>query len=97
VRGDLDTIGRLAHQMVWQWGMGPVRYGVDPQTVSPGTRQELETAERALTDSCHDEVVALLQQKRDLLDTVADALLARETLTGQDFRDLIAGERVLTQ
>lgn len=92
VSGDLKTIGHLAHQMVWQWGMGPVRFGVDPETVSPGTRQELESAERQLTDACHDEVLALLKAKRSLLDRVAEALLARETLTGPEFKALIAGE-----
>jgi ATP-dependent metalloprotease FtsH len=97
VRGDLETIGRLAHQMVWQWGMGPVRYGVDPQTVSPGTRQELEAAERELTNRCHDEVMALLAHKRDLLEGVAQALLERETLTADEFRSLIAGEVVAGQ
>ena len=92
VRGDLETVGRLARQMVWQWGMGPVRYGVDRDTVSPGTRQELETAERQMTDACHDAVLALLTEKRALLDTVAAALLAKETLNGDDFKALIFGQ-----
>lgn len=92
VRGDLETIGRITRQMVWHWGMGPVRYGVDRDTVSPGTRQELEASERALTDACHDAVLALLTDKRALLDTVANALLERETLTGGDFKALILGQ-----
>lgn len=89
VRGDLAEIGRLVHQMVWQWGMGPVRHAVNPDSVGPQTRYELEQAERAISDGCHDEVLALLARKREVLDRVAQALLAKETLSAVEFKALL--------
>ena len=44
-----------------------------------------------LIDTCHKEVAALLDTNRDTLSRIAEALLEREVLSGDDVDDLIAG------
>ena len=83
--------------MVGRWGMsaaiGPI--AVSPATAwarscpapprSRRTRNELVDDEvRRIVEESHREVVALLQEHRDKLDSLATALLEHETLDEED-------------
>src|SRR2546421_3597836 len=83
--------------MVGRWGMssavGPVavipRDGVGPllpgvAEVSPDTQKLVDDEVRRIVEQAHQEVVALLQQNRDKLDSLAAALLEHETLDEDD-------------
>jgi cell division protease FtsH len=83
--------------MVGRWGMsaevGPVavipRDGSGPflpgsAEVSASTQQLVDEEVRRIVDESHRRVVALLQQNRSRLDSLATALLEHETLDEED-------------
>src|SRR5438067_9014392 len=94
---DIQQLTEIARQLVGRWGMsaaiGPVavipRDGMGPllpgaAEVSPDTQKLVDGEVRRIVDESHQEVVALLQQNRDKLDSLANALLEHETLDEED-------------
>jgi cell division protease FtsH len=94
---DIQQLTEIARQMVGRWGMssaiGPVavlpRDGSGPllpgvAEVSPATQKLVDDEVRRIVDKAHDEVVELLKQNRDRLDSLAKALLEHETLDEDD-------------
>src|SRR5207244_7840826 len=94
---DIEQLTAIARQMVGRWGMstavGPVavipRDGTGPflpgaAEVSPSTQQLRDEEVRRVVDESHEQVVALLQEHRDKLDSLAAALLEHETLDEDD-------------
>jgi cell division protease FtsH len=94
---DIQQLTELARQMVGRWGMseaiGPVavipRDGAGPllpgaAEVSPDTQKLVDVEVRRIVDEAHQQVVALLQQNRGKLDSLANALLEHETLDEDD-------------
>jgi cell division protease FtsH len=94
---DIQQLTEIARQMVGRWGMsaavGPI--AVIPRDgagsflpgvaeVSPRTQQLLDDEVRRIVDESHQEVIALLQQNRSKLDSLASALLEHETLDEDD-------------
>src|SRR5205814_1593183 len=90
---DIEQLTAIARQMVGRWGMssaiGPVavlpRDGAGPllpgaAEVSQHTQQLVDDEVRRIVDAAHEQVVALLQENRDKLDSLAMALLEHETL-----------------
>jgi cell division protease FtsH len=47
---------------------------------------------KALIDGAHDIAVGIMTEHRDLLDAVTQALIDRETLTGEEFAAIMKGE-----
>jgi cell division protease FtsH len=83
--------------MVGRWGMssaiGPIavipRDGAGPllpgvAETSPATQALVDDEVRRIVDEAHKEVVALLQEHRGKLDSLAAALLEHETLDEED-------------
>jgi len=94
---DIQQLTEIARQMVGRWGMSPAigpvavipRDGAGPllpgvAEVSPATQKLLDDEVRRIVDEAHDEVVALLHEHRDKLDSLATALLEHETLDEDD-------------
>src|SRR6184192_1465890 len=94
---DIEQLTGLARQMVGRWGMssaiGPVavlpRDGSGPllpgaAEVSPATQKLVDDEVRRVVDESQQEVLALLEQNRDKLDSLATALLEHETLDEDD-------------
>ena len=94
---DIQQLTEIARQMVGRWGMssaiGPIavlpRDGSGPllpgvAEVSPDTQKLLDDEVRRIVDEAHQEVVSLLEQNRDKLDSLATALLEHETLDEDD-------------
>jgi cell division protease FtsH len=52
--------------------------------VSPATQKLLDDEVRRIVDVCHQEVVSVLEQNRDKLDSLVSALLEHETLDEDD-------------
>src|SRR5207244_11102000 len=90
---DIQQLTEIARQMVGRWGMssaiGPVavipRDGMGPllpgaAEVSPATQKLVDDEVRCIVDELHQQVVALLQENRSKLDSLATALLENETL-----------------
>jgi cell division protease FtsH len=94
---DIQQLTEIARQMVGRWGMSPAigpiavipRDGTGPllpgaAEVSPDTQKLLDDEVRRIVDEAHDEIVALLRENRDKLDSLATALLEHETLDEDD-------------
>ena len=92
---DIQQLTEIARQMVGRWGMsraiGPIavlpRDGGGPflpPEVSPETQKLVDDEVRRLVDEAHEEVVELLRENRDKLDSLANALLEHETLDEDD-------------
>jgi cell division protease FtsH len=94
---DIQQLTQIARQMVGRWGMsqtigtvavipsdgqGPLLPGV--AEVSPETLQLIDEEVRRLVAGAHEDVVELLRENRDKLDSLADALLEHETLDQDD-------------
>ncbi|MEO8687751.1 MAG: ATP-dependent zinc metalloprotease FtsH [Solirubrobacteraceae bacterium] len=96
---DLEQATGLARQMVGRWGMsdklglvsvlpGPGQEGLFfPGTSgasSERTRELVDEEVRRITEECYEHAVQILREHRDQLDSLAEALLAHETLDEPD-------------
>ncbi|MBV1704914.1 MAG: ATP-dependent zinc metalloprotease FtsH, partial [Hyphomicrobiales bacterium] len=107
--GDIQQATRLARAMVMEWGMsdklGRVRYQSNEQEVflghsvtqsvnlSPDTAQLIDAEVRSLIEDGEATARRILTEKKADFETLAQALLEFETLSGEEIRDLIAGKR----
>ncbi len=105
---DLKQATRLARHMVTHWGMsekiGPVAFRRGEEHIFLGremtqqrdfsetTAQIIDDEICALLKGIEKEVVLLLEQHRDRLDSLAAALLERETLESSEIKALL-GDR----
>src|SRR6266487_5187996 len=78
--GMSSAIGPVA--VIPRDGMGPLLPGA--AEVSPHTQQLVDDEVRRIVEESHRQVVALLQQNRSKLDSLATALLEHETLDEED-------------
>jgi cell division protease FtsH len=94
---DIQQLTELARQMVGRWGMSPAigpvavipRDGTGPllpgvAEASQDTLRLVDDEVRRIVDEAHREVVELLRENRDKLDSLATALLEHETLDEED-------------
>jgi cell division protease FtsH len=90
---DIQQLTEIARQMVGRWGMseaiGPVavipRDGSGPllpgvAEVSPETQKLVDDEVRRIVEEAHQNVLTLLRENREKLDSLAHALLEHETL-----------------
>jgi len=107
-QSDIQSITGIARAMVTRWGMsetlGPIAYGENEEMVFLGrslahhqnfserTAQLIDEEVRRLVDNCLQRATEILQKHRGILDTLANALLERETLSGDEVLMLMRGE-----
>ncbi|HVS54237.1 MAG TPA: ATP-dependent zinc metalloprotease FtsH [Opitutaceae bacterium] len=94
--GDIQEATRTARQMIFEWGMSPLGFmalsrpeGESP-LASPQTFHEGERHLKALLDDNYAATTAALGENRTALDAIADALIAHETISGDDVRRIAA-------
>ncbi len=94
--GDIQEATRTARQMIFEWGMSPLGFmalsrseGEEP-LASPQTFHEGERYLRELLDSNYAATTRALTASRAALDTIAEALIARETISGDEVREIVA-------
>ena len=94
---DIQQLTEIARQMVGRWGMsaaiGPIavipRDGQGPflpgaAEVSQDTQRIVDDEVRRIVEESHKQVLKLLEENRDKLDSLANALLEHETLDEDD-------------
>jgi cell division protease FtsH len=107
--GDIQMATQLARSMVMQWGMsdklGRVRYQGNEQEVFLGhsvtqtvnmseqTAELIDSEIRSLIEEGERTARRILTERHDDFETLAQALLEFETLSGEEVRDLLAGRR----
>jgi cell division protease FtsH len=94
---DIQQLTQIARQMVGRWGMseaigpiavlpadgqGPLLPGVSE--TSQETQRTVDEEVRTLVETAHHEVTRLLEEHRDQLEGLAQALLKAETLDAPD-------------
>jgi cell division protease FtsH len=103
---DIAQATKIAKAMVTEYGMsaklGAVKYGTgddEPflgrtyghsQDYSAEVSAEIDHAARALIETAHTEAYEVLNTYRDVLDTLAGALLDKETLEQRDLEAIFA-------
>jgi len=104
---DIQYATKLARDMVTQWGMsdelGPLQYE-EPQGetflgysqsqrihMSDETAKKIDKEIRRIVDQGYDRAHQLLKDHADELETLAQALLEYETLSGEEIRTLLDG------
>jgi cell division protease FtsH len=103
--GDIQQATALAHSMVCQWGMsdrlGMVQYGnegdhlfmgrdmVQRKEYSEFTAQEIDTEVKRIINEAYNRSKSLIEQYRDKLEIIANALLEHETLDGAQVTEIV--------
>ena len=106
---DIDQATKLARAMVTRWGfsdkLGHVAYGDNQeevflghsvartQNVSEETAQIIDAEVRRLIDEAYKEAHRILKDHREEWLAIAEGLLEYETLSGDEIKALIAGEK----
>ena len=104
---DIERATNIARGMVYEWGMddtmGPVKYTEEGEgfagpvshvSVSEQTRRELDERVRAIMDEQYAFAEKMLEDNRDALIRIAEALLEHETLDAKQVYDLIDGKEL---
>ena len=105
---DIERATKTAHNMVCLWGMsdklGPLSYGDSQEQVFLGkelihnkdygeeTSRLIDIEVRHFVDAALETAIQLVKDNRDALESIAQALLDRETITGADIDLLMKGE-----
>ncbi|HVI05755.1 MAG TPA: ATP-dependent zinc metalloprotease FtsH, partial [Sphingomicrobium sp.] len=107
---DIQYATQLARDMVTRWGMsdalGPLQYAEPDEEVFLGysvnrqrqmsneTAQQIDKEIRRVVEEGYERAKDLLDQHRDELESLAQALLEYETLSGDEITKVIAGETI---
>lgn len=106
---DIEQATELARQMVCEWGMsrlGPLAYGKkqgEPflgrdfqmsQNFSESTAVQVDQEIKRMVEDNYARAKAILEEHRDQLDRLSDALLEFETLDGEEVDWAVAGEDI---
>jgi cell division protease FtsH len=103
---DLQQVTAMARQMVTRFGMsdelGPISLEGQNAEVFLGaglmTRSEysneiaarIDREVREIVHNCYQKALQIIQENRAAIDRVVDILIDRETLSGDEFRQIVA-------
>ena len=103
---DIERATQMARNMVTKWGltekMGPVLYGED-ESQQPGggnahysedTSREIDQEVRTILDDAYSQAKKLLEDNRDILEAMKDALMEYETIDADQVDDLMNRRKV---
>ncbi|MGQ0567498.1 MAG: ATP-dependent zinc metalloprotease FtsH [Gemmobacter sp.] len=105
--GDIMQASSLARAMVMRWGMSDAIGNIDYAeahegyqgntagfSVSAETKKTIEAEVKKLIDEGYETARRILTDKADDFERLAKGLLEYETLTGDEIRRVIAGEKI---
>lgn len=103
---DIEQATRLARGMITRYGMSDEFGMVALETInnqylggdtslacSNETATKIDAAVVAVVKQAHDKAVEILQANREKLDEIAAFLLEKETITGEEFMEILNGTR----
>lgn len=106
---DISYATNTARAMVMRWGMsdalGPVNYAEENNSylgssygksgaISDKTAADIDEEVRRIVQDSHTEATRILQEKNDKLHMLAQALLEYETLSGDEIKKILLGEKL---
>ncbi len=109
--GDIKMATDQARRMVTEWGMseklGMIAYGDNSQevflghsvtqnkNVSEATAREIDTEIKVIIDRAYANAIHTLTENLDQLHAIAKSLLEFESLSGEDIRTLMRGDKIV--
>lgn len=107
---DIAAATNLARAMVTEWGMsdvlGPVMYVENSnevflgrsvtqnQNMSEETARLVDSEIKRLVTDAHTEAAKILKENDKELETLAQAFMEYETLTGEEIKEVLAGKKI---
>ncbi|MGI6642981.1 MAG: ATP-dependent zinc metalloprotease FtsH [Bacillota bacterium] len=105
---DIEMATQLVRRMIMEFGMseklGPLSFGKKEGQVFLGrdigrerdfseeVASAIDQEERRIIGECYKKAMAILQEKREILDALAEALLERETIKGEELDLILEGK-----
>ncbi len=108
--GDIQQVAAMAKQMVTRFGMsdlGPLSLEGDSQEVFLGrdlmTRSDISDAIarqideqiREMVKICYKETLSIVRKQREALDELVEILVEKETIDGEEFREVLSNYTVI--
>ena len=107
---DLERASDIARKMVCEWGMseklGPITFGKRNEQIFLGreisqhrdyserTAQIIDEEVNAIIDKCRNDAHRLLKKNMSKLDKLAQSLIERESLNGEEIKLILAGQKL---
>ncbi len=103
---DITQATNMARSMITRWGLndaiGPVDYGQDENSkyysaqkdFSEETAKLIDAETRKIVDGALKKAKNILTEKKDDLEKLAKSLLEYETLSGEEIKELLAGNSI---
>ncbi len=103
---DIERATAIARNMVTKWGLsaklGPLHYGEEEgmypgmatQQYSDNTSKNIDEEVRRIIDECYVRAQKILEDNRDILEAMKDALMEYETIDAEQVDDLMARRKV---
>lgn len=107
---DIQRATSMAHSMVAKWGLsealGPLLYdeeegdpfgrgyGQPAKTISEETQRRIDGEVRRVIDECYAKSQKILEDNRDILESMTQALMKYETISSDQIDELMAREEV---
>ena len=107
---DIEQSTELARKMVCEWGMsekmGPLAFGQKEEQIFLGrefarhkdyserTAQDIDEEIKCIVDNSYDRARKILGENIDILHSLANSLLEREALDGNQIEKIIKGEKI---
>ncbi|MFE3837350.1 ATP-dependent zinc metalloprotease FtsH [Pseudogemmobacter sonorensis] len=105
--GDIQSVSAVARAMVMRWGMsdavGNIDYGeahagyegnAGGFSVSAETKRLIEAEVKSIIDEGFERAMKILDENEEEFERLAQGLLEYETLTGEEIRKVMAGEKL---
>jgi len=107
-QNDIEQATEMARKMVCEWGMsetlGPLTYGKKEEAIflgkefnrhqdySEATALKIDSEVKRIVAEQYERAMRILTEKRQFLQTVADALLEHEVLDAEQVQEILAGQ-----
>jgi cell division protease FtsH len=111
--GDLQQVAGMARQMVTRYGMsdlgplslesqqGEVFLGRDwtssRSEYSEGIAARIDAQVRTIVEHCYDDALKIVREHREVVDRLVDLLIERETINGDELRQIVAEYAVVPE
>ncbi|MDP3998893.1 MAG: ATP-dependent zinc metalloprotease FtsH [bacterium] len=104
---DIQKATEIARTMVMEYGMsnlGPINLGpqvtatdagrvwMEPAQISPEMAAKVDAEIRKIIEDAYQKALVILKKLKHKLDSVAEELLKKETLEGEEFERLMGGQ-----
>jgi len=109
---DIDKATMLAKNMVVEYGMsdlGPINFGPTVDTtewggrymmdskISPDMQSKIDSEVKKIIDKSYQKATSILSKMKDKLDRVAEELIKKETLEGEEFEKIVGTKPALAK